>query len=295
VHETLPARPLYALAMRRVLPHAALVVCVSQAALELALRLGAAPSRTRVVHNGVDPRFLAAAGQVQVPEQVHGAGPGPHVGVFGVLEPRKAQHVLLEAAVRLAGRFPEARFWLVGPAALADKRIYADRLRRMAASGPLRGRVALVGFQEDTASWLAAMDVVVQPSVALESFGMALAEAMVLGRPVVASRVGGMPEVVTDEVTGLIVPPGDPRALARALASLLSDPARREELGRQAMSDARARFAPERFCEAMADAYDAALAAGTAPGPARPGWLRAALPVLSWRRRLGPAPDGQAH
>jgi glycosyltransferase involved in cell wall biosynthesis len=264
VHETLPVRPLYAAAMRVATREAAMVLCVSQAALRLALATGADPARTRVVHNGVDPLFLRRREPGPAPDALRAAGPGPHVGIFGVLEPHKAQHVFLEAAAVLTERFPNARFWLIGPAALRDKQSYAERLQRMTESPPLRGRVALVGFQADVASWLAGMDVVVQTST-WESFGMALAEALTLGRPVVATRVGGMPEVVREGETGLIVPPGDAAALAAALGRLLEAPEVRRAFGVRGATDARRRFAPAVFCRAMADAYDAVLAGGADP------------------------------
>ena len=258
VHETLPARPLYAMAMKASLRYAARVLCVSGAALELAISLGADPSITRVVHNGVDQRFFAPDLPCPAPEVLR-AGPGPHIGIFAVLEPRKAQHVLLEAAARLVDRFPQARFWIIGEAALKDKMQYADELRRMAADSRLQGRVQIVGFQPDVPAWLAAMDIVVQTSTELESFGMVLAEAQVLGRPVVASRVGGMPEVVADGKTGLIVPPGDASALASALARLLDAPALRHELGRHGAEEARRRFAPGVFRRQVAGIYATAM------------------------------------
>jgi glycosyltransferase involved in cell wall biosynthesis len=260
VHETLPARPLYAGAMRVALRGASGVICVSEAARDLAAALGADPARSTVVHNGVDPRFFAAAPPAPAAE-VRQAGPGPHVGLFAVIEPRKAQHVLLEAAAMLAGRFPSARFWIVGAAALQDKRDYAERLCRMAEAPSLRDRVIITGFRTDMPAWLAAMDVVVQTSVTLESFGMALAEAQALGRPVVASRVGGMPEVVIEEKTGLIVPPADASALAAALGRLLGDHELREKLGRHGAAAARRRFAPEVFRTQVAARYDALLRA----------------------------------
>ncbi len=260
IHETLPAKRLYALALRAVLPRVANVLCVSNAALELALAMGADPMKACVVYNGVDERFLHAASPA-VPPLVQAAGPGPHVGVFGVLEPRKAQHVLLQAAACIAAEFPTAHFWLVGPAAQKDKQAYADRLAAMAAAEPLQGRVTLAGFQRDMIGWLSAMDLVVQPSVAYESFGMSLAEALTLGRPVIAARTGGMPEVVLDGATGLIVPPGDPAGLAEALAALLRSPERRLAFGARGAADARARFSPDVFRRNVTRAYGAVMTA----------------------------------
>jgi glycosyltransferase involved in cell wall biosynthesis len=259
MHETLPARRLYAIAMRFAIQDAAGILCVSRAAYDLAISIGAPPARTRVVHNGVDQRFFGNLSGQPVPDELRQAGMGPHIGLFGVLEPRKAQHHFLEAAALLTERFPEARFWLIGTAALKDKASYAARLRQMAATPPLRGRVILQDFQADVARWIGAMDVVVQCSVSDESFGMALAEALVIGRPVVATRVGGMPEVVRDGETGLIVPPNDPAALAAALTRLLEAPALREAFASRGRQDARTRFTPTVYCGAVAAAYASAL------------------------------------
>jgi glycosyltransferase involved in cell wall biosynthesis len=258
VHETLPVRPLYALALRLALRRATIVLCVSQAALRLALALGSDPAQSRVVYNGLDRYFVDSPRQSGAVKPLH-MSTGPHIGVFGVMEPRKGQHLFLEAAALLTDRFPTARFWIVGPAALKDKQAYVERLHRLAKASPLRGRIEFAGFQSDMLSWLAAMDIVVQPSVVLESFGMAVAEAMALGRPVVVTQVGGLPEVVHNEQTGLIVPPHDPPALAAALARLLGDPTLRAHLGAQAAREARSRFSPQAFCQAVVDTYDATL------------------------------------
>ena len=90
---------------------------------------------------------------------------------------------------------------------------------------------------------------------------MALAEALSLGVPVVATRVGGMPELVREGETGLVVPPGDATALASSLQLLLAAPDMRRAFGARGAADVRSRFAPAVFCRAVADAYDASLAA----------------------------------
>ena len=258
VHETLPARPLYAMALRLAVRQADVIVCVSEAAMKLAVAMGAPQARTQVVYNGIDAAFLKP-GPYPLPERIARSGPGPHVGVFGVFEPRKAQHVFLEAATLLAERFPSAHFWLVGSAAVKDKEAYAKRLQHLVDTPPLRGRAHIQDFQSDIVPWVAAMDVVVQPSVTLESFGMALAEALALGKPVVAARVGGMPEVVDEGRTGLIAPPADRPALAAALRTLLADPELRAAFGSRGAADVRRRFAPELFGAGIASAYAIAM------------------------------------
>lgn len=259
VHETLPAKPLYSLAMRFVMHQLSTLLCVSSAAKDLALSMGASPSRVKIVYNGVDRQFIQREQTNIAPPELRSAGPGPHIGVFGVLEPRKAQHIFLEAAAKVAPNFPDARFWLIGSTALKDKQYYGDQLRLLASSAQLRGKVSLVDFKSEIISWVRAMDIVVQPSTAFESFGMSLVEAMAVGRPVIASNVGGMPEVVTHGKTGLVVPAGDPSALAVALADLLSSEDRRRGFGLNGAADVRERFDPDVFQANILNAYDAVL------------------------------------
>ena len=251
VHEIGPPKRLYAMALRAALRLSARVICVSRAGLAL-VRGARVPARceARVLHNGVDEAF-ASRSEAERPAEL-GQG-GPHVGVFAVLEPRKGQDVLLDAAATIRRRWPEARFWLVGPDALADKAGYVALLRERAAA--LGGAVRLTGYREDVVSLMKAMDVVAQPSVAHESLSMVLLEALTLGRPVVASDVGGSAEAVIHERTGLVVPPGDAPALARAIERLAGPEGR--AFAERARADAAARFSTERFVGEIEALYGA--------------------------------------
>jgi glycosyltransferase involved in cell wall biosynthesis len=267
VHETPPLKPLYAMAMRRAARHVRRFVCVSGASRALLRELRIPDDRAEVVYNGVHPGFLEAppAPAADV------TGPGPHVGIFGVLEPRKAQHVFLEAAARLATEFPTAHFWVVGAVAFTDDEPYRARLEAMAAQPPLAGRVTFTGHRRDVARLMMAMDAIALSSVAFDALPTVIIESLTLGRLVAASRVGGVPEIIRDEETGLIVPPGDPAALAGALSRLLRD-GRASGMGPAAARDMRARFSPGRFGDdlaaalrrALEPAHDVAAAGGTA-------------------------------
>jgi N-acetyl-alpha-D-glucosaminyl L-malate synthase BshA len=125
-------------------------------------------------------------------------------------------------------------------------------VERLAASLGLAGRVAFLGERPDLGPLFSQADLFLLPSDQ-ESFGLAALEALASGVPVVASRVGGLPEVVVDGRTGLLVPPHDPRALAAAVLELLDDEPRRTDMGRAAREDAVTRFRPE----PMVDRYEA--------------------------------------
>ena len=141
---------------------------------------------------------------------------GPLLGVVGRLSSEKGQGVLLGALPEILAAFPLAACALAGDGpARADLESEAKRLG-------LGDRVLFLGHRRDVPAVLAALDLFVQPSL-YEGFGLSLLEAMAAGLPIVASRVGGIPELLEDGRTGLLVPPQDPAALARAILRLLRD------------------------------------------------------------------------
>jgi glycosyltransferase involved in cell wall biosynthesis len=119
---------------------------------------------------------------------------------------------------------------------------YPEMLRRKTAAFGLSDRVTFLGIRDDIPDLLAGLDVLVHTPTAPEPFGRALAEAMAVGRPVIAARCGGIPEVVEDGVTGLLVPSADVRAFTAAVVRLLEDPALCRRLGNAGRHRALARF-----------------------------------------------------
>jgi glycosyltransferase involved in cell wall biosynthesis len=168
--------------------------------------------------------------------------------LVGRLSPRKGTDVALEAValLRQAGR--DVRLTLCG-SVFAGYEWFEDQLRARAAEADLAGGVELVGYA-DPWEWFARADVVVVPS-RVEPFGNVAVQAMLAGRPVVASRTQGLAEIVRDGETGLLVPPDDPAALAGALAELLGDPSRAAALAQAGRRDAAERFGAQRYREQM--------------------------------------------
>jgi glycosyltransferase involved in cell wall biosynthesis len=182
---------------------------------------------------------------------------GQAVGFVGQIEPRKGVAELVEAAGRfLAGR-PGATLTVIGEAPPGAES-YEARVRELASRSPASERIRLTGFVRDPA--LGEFSLVAVPSLA-EPYGTVAAEAAAAGVPVVATRTGGLPEVVLDGETGVLVEPGDPSALAGAMGDLLDDPARRRELGGRARESAR-RFDPETYAERVAELLERARAGG---------------------------------
>jgi len=146
--------------------------------------------------------------------------------------------VLLDAVARM----PAVHALVAGGALFSGEAPYEAELRGRAELPAYAGRVHMLGARDDVPRLISACDVVVHASVLAEPFGRVLVEAMLAGRPVVATDAGGVPEVVTDGETGVLVPPGDARALGVALEALRRDPARVASLARRGAVHARQRF-----------------------------------------------------
>jgi glycosyltransferase involved in cell wall biosynthesis len=251
MHDGLVMKPLYRMALRHAARHADRIICVSDTARDLILEVNDQSAKVCVIGNGLAPSFFTA--EPAPTDEV--VGPGPHIGIFGVIEPQKGHHVLLEAAVAVARQHPLARFWIVGPKTYKDKSSYVAFVTGLAAAPELAGRVTFTGFRNDVSRWMQAMDIVAMPSVGRESFGLSAAEAMALGRPVVVSADGGgLSRLVRDGITGRLVPPGDAEALASVINSMLEKGS--ASMGECAAADIRARFGSDTFAGSVASVYD---------------------------------------
>lgn len=171
------------------------------------------------------------------------------VGVVARLEPEKGHPTLLEAWPAVLRAVPNAALLVVGEGSRSAE------LERLAASLRIAHRVVFTGRRDDVPSVTAALDVAVLPSYR-EAQGLSILEAMALSRPVVASRVGGIPEVIEDGVSGLLVPPRDPGALAGAIIRLLKDHPFADMIGRAGHDVVHDRFCVGLMVRAVETIYD---------------------------------------
>lgn len=173
---------------------------------------------------------------------------GPVICTVARLEPQKGVEFLIRAMPAVLQRLPAARLRIAGDGPLRG------RLEALCHRLGVAARVEFLGWRQDVAAVLAEADLFCVPSL-WEGFGLTLVEAMAAGRAVVASRVDGIPEVVEDGVTGTLVPPADPAALAAALAGLLEDPDRLDRMGAAGRARAEQRFDHRRMLEAYGVLY----------------------------------------
>jgi len=203
--------------------------------------------KLRRIPNGIDTAaFAAVEAERPIVRAAHGIAPdAPVIGTVGRLAEVKQQAVLIQAFARVVAAFPAARLVLVGDGPLRAE------LEGIATALGVGNAVVFTGYQARPERYLAAMDVFVLPSRA-EAMPLVIPEAWSAGRPVVASRVGGVPELIEDGKTGLLVEPGDVDGLAARLRQLLTNPSRARELGRAGRELAWARY----DVAEMAGAYD---------------------------------------
>ncbi|MBK5254408.1 MAG: glycosyltransferase [Vicinamibacteria bacterium] len=191
----------------------------------------------------------------------------PVVAVFARLNRLKGIEYFLQAAALLAARFEDARFLIVGD---SISEAYRKELETLAASLGLGDRVVFSGFRSDVAELLSEVTVSVLPSLA-EGLSNVVLEAMAAGVPIVATQVGGTPELVEDGVTGIMVPPRDAVALAQAIGSLLADPLWGRTMGERARGRVGEHFSLEAAVRNTEQLYERLLVRARDRAPALEG------------------------
>jgi len=233
------------------------VIAISRQIEQSLIAGGVSVKNVRTVYSGIDlfKRQLPHGGQAI--RQMIGIPDGAVLlGTIANLFPRKGYEVMLRALPAIVRAAPTVHYVIVG----SDDSDYADRLKRLAHELKIADRVHIVGFQDPVQPFLASLDLYVHPAL-MEGFGVAVVEAMAMGKAVVATTTGGLPEVVAQGETGLLVPPGDVESLAATVVSLLQDRVRREQLGRNGSARAHEHFSLDAYVAKVEHLYGQVLAA----------------------------------
>ena len=223
-------------------------IAISEAVRDTLLRGGVEPERVVVVHSGIELDRLAGATAAGLREELGLPTEAPVVGHVGALTRAKGQRTLLEAVPLVLEAEPQARFVIVGDGELGEA------LQARARELDIAERVVFTGFRSDVPRLLALFDVFCMPSLS-EGLCTSALEALALSKPVVASAVGGLPEIVRDGQTGLLVPPGDAKALAEALVRLLRDRQLAATLGQRGKRLVEAEFTADAMVEGTLRVY----------------------------------------
>lgn len=280
VRDCLPAGPLTAATMRLIAATATTIVANSHYTARW-VRAAAPRAHVEVVHNAVDLARWDPACIDRVRARADIGKAGEHellLGVVAQLTPWKGQATAIEVLRLVREQGLDAHLLLIGSAKFVagatrfDNNAYAAELHEQAAKAGLREHVSFLGERADVPELMRALDVLLLPSEE-EPFGRALIEAMAMGVPVLATNVGGPPEIVKDGSDGYLLDPHRPQEWARAIREIADSPDRGVQLGLAGQRRVRREFTIERHLAAMLSVYERAIARRR---DARVGWR--------WRR-----------
>lgn len=228
------------------------VLAICEKIRQVAIEGGVDPKRIQVVYSGLDLSTTVEHVNGGLIRQRYGLHTGQLIiGAVANLFPRKGYEYLVEALADVRKIIPNIHCVIVGE----GDESYRKHLLNLVNERDLNSIVTFAGFQSNALEYMAAFDLVVLPSV-LEGFGIVLLESMAMGKPVVASRVGGIPEAVEDGVTGILVPPANSRELAGALVSLLENSTLRQSMGEAGRKRVERLFSLERTIKEIECVYD---------------------------------------
>ncbi|MCL4489672.1 MAG: glycosyltransferase family 4 protein [Chloroflexi bacterium] len=234
------------------------VICISGAVARQLSRAGV-QDKIRVIYNGIDTQEFTPKGERPFRDGWSGGNGEMVVGQVGRLTPWKGQELLLGVASRAEKENLPVRFVLIGEDGFGLAG-YGDKLRGLVKQLGLGDRVVFAGWLKDMPGAMRSLDLLVHPSLDPEPFGLAVAEAMACGKPVVVADHGGASEVVGSDGCGVLFPPGNADACFDAVKSASENRSAFREMGMKARRRVEANFEFERFADQVADVYDSVAA-----------------------------------
>lgn len=218
---------------------------------------GEATRRRLIEESGLSPRQI-----ISIPTGIDlnhfrpaspPAGAAPAVGMVAFLRDWKGHTYFIDAAREVLRKIPEAVFYIIGDGP------EEERLRSLLDRIDMTSRIRMLGYQSDVREILSRLDIVVLTSYANEGVPQSLLQAMAMGKPVIGTTVGGIPEVIDDGVNGYLIPPRDADACAERIVELIQNPARRAEMGRAGRARVEKEFSFEGMLDQVEAVYHAAL------------------------------------
>jgi len=222
------------------------IVAISQAVKGVLIESGIHEDKITVIHSTIDRNFSPLKSNLR--EELDLAVDTPLLGTAARLVERKGHCYLFEALAKASKRFPHAKLLVAGEGPLEE------RLKNLAKTLGLENQIIFLGFRHDIAEILSALDMFVLASVK-EGLGVSLLEAGSYGVPIVATNVGGIPEIVQDGVTGFLVPPRDSEALAEKIIHVLDHPQEARKMGENAREKIKNHFSVQDMAKSYTRLY----------------------------------------
>jgi glycosyltransferase involved in cell wall biosynthesis len=237
---------------RSLVPWTTAWTTVSEKLGEVMQRSGVPSARLVVIRNAIDVERYSGGNGARLRALLGCGDQHLLIGTVALIRPRKGIEILLRAVSLAVAALPDIRCIIVGD---SENSRYIRELLKLRDTLNLAGRVFFVPFSEDIPDVMAALDVFVLPSLFGEGLPMVILEAMAASKPVVATAIDGISEAVLDMVTGILIPPGKPESLARALIELAANPERRKAMGVAAHQHAMTHFSAARMATAFENLY----------------------------------------
>jgi glycosyltransferase involved in cell wall biosynthesis len=226
-------------------------IAISGAVRDTLIEGGVGPEKISIVHSGVEPPGVKEGGESDIDLRAElGISPGDRiVATVGALARNKGHRCLIEAAPLVMEKVPGARFVFFGEGGLRAE------LEALVSQSGLKNAIIFAGFRVEVNALLKQVDVVAAPSH-MEGLNTSIVDALMAERPVVATRVGGIPEIIEDGATGLLVPPKDAESLAGAIVELLENPEKASQLASAGKKAALEKFTTDRMVDGTVAVYE---------------------------------------
>lgn len=227
------------------------ILAVSDLARDYLMRDGLKGDKIEVIFSGIDnERFEFKNTSRNIRNEFDIGDNAKLVGCIGRIIPQKGQRSFLLAIPEVIKKYPETFFLIVGDAYLKEER-YKEELLEIIKKNKIEDHVKFTGFRYDIGNLIRSLDILIFPSVAPESFGLSVLEAMSLGKPVIASKVGGVCEIIEDGVNGMLIEPNHPEQITDRIIQLLSDKEMYHRMGWEAKEAVTRKFSLKRYVVEM--------------------------------------------
>jgi glycosyltransferase involved in cell wall biosynthesis len=235
------------------------ILAVSNITKEYLVKNGLKEDKIDVIFNGIDSELFEIRDvSKNIQKELKIESKAKLVGCIGRIIPEKGLKSFLLAIPEVIQECPETFFLITGDVFLKDEG-YKKELLEIMKKNKIEDHVKFTGFRKDIGDIMRSLDILVFPSVAPESFGLSIMEAMSLGKPVIASKVGGVSEIIEDGITGMLIEPNQPDQIADRIIHLLSHREIYEAIGKRAKEVVTERFSLQKYVAAMEEAFTRAL------------------------------------
>jgi glycosyltransferase involved in cell wall biosynthesis len=231
------------------------ILAVSKITKEYLVKNGLKKEKIDVILNGIDSELFETKDvSKDIRKELKIESKAKLVGCIGRIMPQKGQKSFLLAIPRVIPKCPGTFFLIIGDV-FAGREGYKKELLEIIKKNGLEEYVRFTGFRDDIGDVMKSLDVLVFPSVAPESFGLSVLEAMALGKPVIASNAGGVSEIIEDGITGMLFEPSHPEQIAERIVLLFSDQEMYNAVAQRAKEEVNKRFSLQKYVASMEEAF----------------------------------------